>query len=84
MLPARVAEELRLARERLGLSQRDLAAMVGMGNSHVSEYENGNRGLTWRMMVQIAWALGLSLDELAKLELEAESGGGETRDEISG
>ena len=36
-------QRIRLARERLGLSQEDLATLVSKDQTAVSEYENGKR-----------------------------------------
>jgi transcriptional regulator with XRE-family HTH domain len=38
-----VADQLRSARQRAGLTQLELAERLGIGRSHVSDYETGGR-----------------------------------------
>ncbi len=62
-------------RKLRGLSQVDLAEMVGSKQPHISRIEKGDDGVTIRLMNAIAAALGVKLadlftDELAPAEAE--------------
>lgn len=51
-------------RKLRGISQVDLADMVGTRQPHISRIEKGDDGVTVRMMAAIAKALGVSLADL--------------------
>lgn len=51
-------------RKKIGLSQEELADLVGTSQSAISNYENGNRKLNIETAQKIAIALEISLDEL--------------------
>jgi len=57
---------LRAARERRGLTQSQLAELVGLYPSQISNYENGEKVPEGETMVLLADALEVSLDELAR------------------
>ena len=60
-------ERLRAAREKLGLSQHELARICGFGVNQISRYEIGKRdplGLALRKMADV---LGVSVDYLMGL-----------------
>lgn len=57
-------ERLRNARERRGLTQEQLAAMVGVAASRESEYESGHFTPHLEKAVKLAVALEVTLDEL--------------------
>ena len=59
------AEQVRKKREALGLSQSELARMLGTDPSHVAHYEAGRREPTFGNSVSMAKALGVSMDYLA-------------------
>lgn len=62
-------------RQRRGLTQRDLAARVGMGVSHVSRLEAGLAGVSVANLSAIAVALELTPEECHELlHLGAEVG----------
>lgn len=52
---------LKSAREAKGLSQRDLSAMVGVPQSHISKIESGGSDLKLSSLVELARALDLEL-----------------------
>ena len=55
------AADIRKAR---GLSQDDLAEMVGVEQPTISRFERGYDGVTLRLIRQIATALGVSVGDL--------------------
>ena len=60
-----LAERLRMARERLGLSQTALAVRAGLNLGNVNELERGQKtGVRADTMLALADALGCSLDYL--------------------
>ncbi len=59
-----VGERLRAARLTLGLSQTELAQRLGLSYQQVQKYEVGTNGLSLSRALQMAGALGISLDRL--------------------
>ena len=53
---------IRQARDRLGISQEDLAAAIGKDQGAISEYENGRRKLAATELPALATALEVPLD----------------------
>jgi len=60
MIPSRI----RVARERAGLSQRDLAARAGVSENTVQRAESGANQPSVQTLWQIAYALQVKLDDL--------------------
>lgn len=56
-----VAQELKAARNKKGLSQRELGAKVGIPQSHISKIENGAVDLKTSSLIELARALDLEL-----------------------
>ena len=56
-----VAQELKTARNKKGLSQRELGAKVGVPQSHISKIENGAVDLKTSSLIELARALDLEL-----------------------
>jgi transcriptional regulator with XRE-family HTH domain len=56
-----IIEALRSARTARGLSQRALAARVGLPQSHISKIESGSVDIQLSSLVELARALGLEL-----------------------
>lgn len=56
-----IAEHLKEARERKGLSQRQLGKLVGIPQSHISKIESGAVDLRLSSVVELARALDLEL-----------------------
>jgi transcriptional regulator with XRE-family HTH domain len=56
-----IAADIKAAREKKGLSQRELGARVGAPQSHISKIENGKVDLQTSSLIQIARALDLEL-----------------------
>ena len=57
-------ENLKIARERIGISQKELAEKVGVAKSTYSLYESGNREPNVQTIKKIADILNVSADEL--------------------
>lgn len=55
---------IRVWREHRGLSQTELAGMVGISPSYLSQLESGKRDGTAEVLAAIATALNLTLDDL--------------------
>lgn len=63
-------ENLKFARERKGISQKDLAEIIGVAKSTYSLYESGNREPNVQTIKKIADALNVSADELLGIDEE--------------
>jgi HTH-type transcriptional regulator/antitoxin HipB len=61
-LAADVGERIRAAREAAGLSQRDLASLMGTSQAAVARLEAGGVGATLTTLHRVAAALGLELN----------------------
>ena len=57
---------LRQARQRSGLTQRELCELAGVGKGTVSELEAGRRGAYPRTIRRLAEALGTKIADLMK------------------
>lgn len=55
---------LRIERQRAGLTLRELEAKSGVKNTTISELENGRRGAQGRTLRKLAGALGISTRDL--------------------
>lgn len=60
-----IGEQLRDARERSGLSRRELSQRSGVAERQIFSYEHGQNQPPWDAVVSLARALRLSLDSLA-------------------
>lgn len=63
-------ENLKIARERKGLSQKDIAEGIGVAKSTYSLYESGNREPNVQTIKKIADLLNVSADELLGIDDE--------------
>ena len=66
-----IAESLKAARERKGLSQRALSAKAGVPQSHFSKIENGAVDLRLSSLVELARVLDLELTLVPRRKLPA-------------
>lgn len=66
----KVGQKIRKSRKAQGLSQEQLAEMVGISLPHMSHIETANTKLSLPVLVDIAAALGVSTDELLRDEPE--------------
>lgn len=74
-----IGQRLRNIRAQKGVTQKDLAAILGTNQSHVSNVERGDRGITVQQLVKIARALKISTDHVLGEDAPA-SGNGHTLD----
>lgn len=66
-----LADQLKVARERKGLTQRALAQRVGLPQGHISRIERGIVDLQTSSLMEIARALDLELTLLPRSALPA-------------
>ena len=59
-----IADRIRAARERAGLTQAGLALKVGVTRSAVAQWETGRAGQVGAHLAQIAAVLGVGIDHL--------------------
>lgn len=57
-------ENLKLQRETLGISQKDLAAKLGVSPSVISAYETGERTPSVGVLLSLSYTLKVSVDHL--------------------
>ncbi len=74
-------DRLRWARERMGLSQRDLALRCGLGERQIWRYENGDTDPNTSILITIAKELSVTSDFL--LGLADDPKGEITEDDLS-
>jgi transcriptional regulator with XRE-family HTH domain len=60
-----LAEALKLARERAGLTQRQLAKRMKVDQARISQLESGRLNPTWSTLRALSAALSIELSELA-------------------
>jgi len=66
-----MAARIKAARQKKGLSQRELSAKVGMPQSHISKIEKGLVDLQTSSLIEIARALDLELVLVSRTHLSA-------------
>jgi len=67
----RFGEKLRALRMRHGMTMRDLAEKLGLGtHGYIGDLESGRRQPSLELALQIAELFGVTVDQLAKDELE--------------
>lgn len=66
-------ENLKTARERKGISQKEIAENIGVAKSTYSLYESGNREPNVQTIKKIADFLNISADELLGIEDEPQT-----------
>lgn len=59
-----VGNNLRMMRERRGITQEDLALKSGLTQGYINFLENGKRGYSKKSLEKIANALGIQISEL--------------------
>jgi transcriptional regulator with XRE-family HTH domain len=68
-IAARVGTALRAARTKRHLSQSDIARLLGVSPSSISQAERGQSGLSLETLLALAGKLDMTLDELLRGEL---------------
>lgn len=63
---SRLGEGLRAIRKQRGWSQADLAAMIGVSGSAISQTERGQQSLSLDTVIGLAERLGVSVDHLVR------------------
>ncbi len=61
-----LGQRIRTLREGQGVSQRRLALMIGLGQTYLSDVENGRRNIGFENLCKIADGLGVEVGELLK------------------
>ena len=61
---AKVGKRIQLIRKGRGISQEQLADIIGVSKGHVSHVETGSKNPSAEMLINIADALGVSVDSL--------------------
>ena len=69
----RFNENLKMTRERKGLTQKDIAESIGVAKSTYSLYESGNREPNVQTIKKIADVLNVSADELLGIDEEPQT-----------
>ncbi|QDT07437.1 anaerobic benzoate catabolism transcriptional regulator [Rubripirellula lacrimiformis] len=64
----RIARRLASMRKSQGISQNELCEKLGLTQSMMSRYENGERRIPSELLADFAAAIGVSADELLGLE----------------
>lgn len=59
-----IGDNIRLARERVGISQSELAIKIGGSTAAISMYESGERKVTLEVLNAISRHMGVSMKEL--------------------
>jgi transcriptional regulator with XRE-family HTH domain len=68
-IAARIGTALRAARTKRHLNQSDIARLLGVSPSSISQAERGQRGLSLETLLELAGKLDMTLDELLRGEL---------------
>jgi len=66
----RFGEKLRTLRQQNGLTMRRLSEMLGVRDSYISQLESGDKIPNVAMLIKVADVFHVSLDQLARDELE--------------
>jgi transcriptional regulator with XRE-family HTH domain len=64
----RIAQRLAECRRKSGISQNQLAEQLGLTQSMLSRYENGERRIPSELLAEFAVAIGVSADDLLGLK----------------
>ena len=67
-----VGNNLRMIRERLGITQEDLALKSGLTQGYINFLENGKRGYSERSLEKIVNALGIQISGLFEEKIKEE------------
>ena len=62
-----LGKRIKTVRKLKSLTQEDLAEWVDVDPSYIGHIENGRKNPTFKVLVKIAKALGLKIDELVSI-----------------
>lgn len=65
-----LGKRIREIREGQGISQRRFALMIGLGQTYLSDVENGQRNIGFENLCKIADGLDVAIGDLADAEIE--------------
>src|SRR4030066_2490768 len=68
-----VGNNVRTIRERLGITQEDLALKSGLTQGYINFLENGKRGYSEKSLEKIANALGIQISGLFEEKIKEEA-----------
>jgi transcriptional regulator with XRE-family HTH domain len=63
-----IAESLKILRRRKGLTQEDLARLLGVSRITIARWETGQRFPTTEQLIKLSEILGVSPEELLKID----------------
>ncbi|CAM4344183.1 transcriptional regulator with XRE-family HTH domain [Paenibacillus endophyticus] len=63
-----IGENIRLVRQKRGLSQEQLALLAGMNTSYIGQIERGEKNPTVKTLEKIAKALDINITDLFSLQ----------------
>lgn len=66
----RTSERIRTLRKQAGLSQKELADLVGIAQNTLSQYESGTRALRVETLKKLSEVFGCSMESLAGVQKE--------------
>jgi transcriptional regulator with XRE-family HTH domain len=66
-----ISDALRQAREKLNLSQRELATRLGVSPANLADIEHGRRGVSLSRAAQFGEAMGLGQAHFVQVALQA-------------
>lgn len=65
-----LGKRIRNIRESQGISQRRFALMIGLGQTYLSDVENGQRNIGFENLCKIADGLDVTIGDLADARIE--------------
>lgn len=72
-LPNFLAQNIRLMRKRMGLSQHDLAEKVGLNRGNIASYESGTAEPKICKLLRISKLIGVNSHDMTRLDLSQDS-----------
>lgn len=63
-----IAENIKKLREERGFLQKQVATEIGLGNSHYSKIENGQREASVDILDKLATLYGITIDQIIHME----------------
>ena len=66
-----IGENIKILRERMGLSQTNIAQFLNVGQSLISKVEKGERNISSDMLEKIACLFGVTVEDLENGKIEA-------------